>query len=75
MERYGNYSGRSSVVGYDEWAYSIIVYFSDGTAYEYTEDSVGSSNLNRMKELAESGEGLNSFIMNYVRFSYSKRIR
>ncbi len=43
---------------------SITVKFKSGTCqyYEYSYSSAGSSNVEQMKILAESGDGLNSFI-------------
>lgn len=74
MRIYANLDGRSSIEGYDEAYDSITVYFTDGSAYEYTYDSAGVDNVEEMKELAHSGEGLNSFIMRNVRNGYSRRV-
>lgn len=54
---------------------SIVVKFKSGSAqfYEYTYSSAGSSNVEHMKVLAESGDGLNSFINTEVRNSYSDK--
>jgi hypothetical protein len=71
--QYADLDGNSSIVGFDEDIDSISVYFSDGSAYVYCEAVVGRSCLEYMKELAEAGRGLNSYIMHYVRFSYSRR--
>jgi hypothetical protein len=52
---------------------SIVVKFKSGTTpyYEYTYGSAGSSNVEQMKNLAVSGDGLNSFINKEVRKLYS----
>jgi hypothetical protein len=75
LQYYANLDGDSSVEGYDEENDSIIVYFSDGSAYEYTRQSVGNEYLERMKRLAEQGEGLNAFIMKHAHFAYSRKLR
>jgi hypothetical protein len=52
---------------------SIVVKFKSGTSpyYKYTYASAGSSNVEHMKVLADSGDGLNSFINREVRKRYS----
>lgn len=54
---------------------SIVVKFKTGSTqfYEYTNASAGSSNVEHMKVLAETGDGLNSFINTTVRNSYSDK--
>ncbi|MDO9557186.1 MAG: hypothetical protein Q7J82_06355 [Coriobacteriia bacterium] len=51
----------------------IRVRFSDGSVYLYTYASAGESNIERMKQLARSGDGLNSFIMSNVRKKYESK--
>lgn len=63
FKQYRNLGGNSGIA---EYAYddSIIhVRFRDGMTYVYTVSSVGTSNFQRMVELARRGVGLNSFIM------------
>ena len=70
MQRYANYGGHSSIAGYEIEPTRIRVMFSDGTVYSYSYASAGINNVERMKQLAMSGQGLNSFIMRNVRNSY-----
>lgn len=75
MERYRNLGGDSSVVAYEIGSDFIRVQFSDGSVYMYTYASAGSANIEHMKQLARSGQGLNSFIMRHVRKAYARRER
>ncbi len=75
MEKYKNLDGDSSVVAYEIGIDSLIGQFSDGAIDIYTYQSAGQSNIARMKTLAMTGEGLNSFIMRYVRKPYAARLR
>jgi len=75
MERYGNLSGDSGVVAYDIDAGQIVVQFSSGDRYLYTEDSAGTQNIARMQELARAGRGLSSFISQHVHDGYARKIQ
>ena len=75
MERYRNRGGDSGIVAYELGSDSITVKFSDGSVYLYTNQSAGSANIERMKQLAVSGEGLNSFINRRVRKGYARKLR
>jgi hypothetical protein len=75
MERYGNLGGNSGIVGYEIGADFVRVQFSAGGVYLYTCDSAGSDNIEQMKQLARSGEGLNSFIQRNLRSAYARRER
>jgi len=71
FQPYLDMSGRSAIVGYDnEYEDSITVFFKNGQQYTYTYDSAGEDNVQAMKELAKSGQGLNSYIYNNCRFDY-----
>lgn len=74
MKPYANRGGDSNVARYELGDDYIIVEFRDGSAYEYTYASAGSANIER-KSLAQNGMGLNSFINNNVRKSYSRKLR
>ena len=75
MELYRNLSGNSGVAAYESGPDYIRVQFSDGSIYLYTEARTGSHNIEKMKELASRGEGLNSFITKYVRYDYARKER
>ena len=74
MERYKNIGGGSGVAGFEVSNDSIIVTFSSGSVYCWTDDSAGADNVAHMKMLAKQGQGLNSFIMRSVKtlFSWKK---
>lgn len=73
MERYRNIDGDSGVVAYENGPDFIRVQFESGAVYLYTYASAGPQNIERMKTLANSGEGLNAFINKYVRKMYAKK--
>jgi hypothetical protein len=75
MKPYSNRGGDSGIVAYEYNATSIRVRFSDHAVYEYTAASAGQSKIDKMKRLADAGEGLNSFINRNVKFQYSRKIR
>ncbi len=75
MERYRNVGGNSGVEAYESGPDFIRVQFSSGSVYLYTYESTGSENIEKMKELASKGEGLNSFINRAVRHHYARRER
>lgn len=64
MQNYRNLNGNSNVLAYMIGDDFIIVQFMSGTDtyYKYTSFSAGSSAIARMKELAQQGYGLNSYI-------------
>jgi hypothetical protein len=75
METYANYGGNSGVAAYEASRGSILVKFKDGSAYEYTNESAGAGNIETMIELAQSGQGLNTFISQHVRDLYARKVR
>lgn len=75
MERYTNIGGDSSVRAFECATDSIIVEFSDGSAYLYTHASCGQNHCEQMKRLARAGDGLNSYIMRNVRRGYARKLR
>ena len=52
----------SNINAYDYGDDFIVVEFKDDSKYKYTYASAGSYNIEEMKRLADSGDGLNSFI-------------
>ena len=72
MTPYRDIDGDSNVAAYEYGNDWIHVQFKDGAIYEYTGMSAGQSNIDRMKQLADAGEGLNSFIQRNVRMRYSR---
>ena len=64
MQTYSNLGRDSNVVAYEKGSDYIIVQFATGywKTYTYTNSSAGSSIIQRMQRLADSGHELNSFI-------------
>ena len=75
MERYRNLGGDSGVAAYKIGPDLIRVRFSDRAIYLYTYASAGSRNIEHMKQLAQRGQGLNSFINTNVRNAYARKER
>lgn len=75
MIRYKNLSGNSGVYAYEIGPDNIHVQFTDGSVYVYTNTRPGYSYLQRMKALAQSGRGLNSFISTTVKKNYHAKLR
>lgn len=74
FHRYSPKHRRSGITGYAALARSIAVRFADGTVYLYDTDCPGEQHVERMKELARSGEGLNTYINRRVGRRYSSRL-
>lgn len=76
MESYKNLSGQSNVLNYEIGADFIIVEFDSKHGerfYKYSYSSAGEGNIEQMKQLANQGSGLNSFIMNNVKKDYESK--
>ena len=75
MERYKNLGGDSGVSAYEIGDQCIKVQFRDGSVYLYTYQSAGAGNIERMKSLADAGQGLNSFIGLVVKKGYASKLK
>jgi hypothetical protein len=75
METYKDIDGDSGVTAYEIGPDFIRVQFSTGAVYLYTYSSSGAHNIERMKQLAKSGDGLNAFINTNVRKAYARKER
>jgi hypothetical protein len=73
MTHYRNTSGDSGVAAYEVGEDFIAVKFSTGAIYTYNYSSAGSGNIETMKRLAASGNGLNSFINTNVKTRYARK--
>lgn len=73
MTKYENIYNDSGIIGYDEGENFIRVYFHDDSIYLYTNESCGYSNIETMKLLASTGEGLNAYINTNVRKNYERK--
>lgn len=74
MTRYSNKGADSGISAYEIKDDGIIVQFTSGVKYLYNYVSAGSANIEKMKELALIGEGLNSFIMKNAKTSYASKL-
>ena len=75
MQHYTDINSDSGVSAYETGPDSITVQFKDGSAYLYTDGSAGSAAISTMKQLAASGDGLNSYINKYVKKGYASKLR
>jgi hypothetical protein len=75
MQSYLNLGGDSGVIGYEIGEDFIIVEFKDRTQYLYNYAMTGSANVERMKQFAVSGCGLNNYIGRTVRKLYAAKLR
>ena len=73
MYSYQNINGNSNVEAYAIGSDYIEVKFCNTSKlYRYSYASAGRDNVETMKQLAQQGYGLNSFIMRNVRYNYEK---
>lgn len=75
MDSYQNLGGNSGVVAYEIGDDYIDVRFKDGMCYLYNYASTGAANVERMKNLAEQGHGLNSFISRSIKTNFASKRR
>lgn len=75
MERYANASGNSGIIAYEIGENFILVQFQGGAIYKYTYSSTGQQAIENMKNLANQGSGLNSYISRFVKSAYSRRLQ
>jgi len=72
VKRYANLGGNSNVVSYEYGDTYITIQFASGSPYTYSYESARKANIETMKKLADSGQGLNSFVMRNVMKLYVK---
>lgn len=70
MNRYENLGNNSGVTAYEIADDSITVQFNDGGLYLYNYSKPGRAYVDKMKQLALNGSGLNSLISKEVRKNY-----
>ena len=75
MQRYRNLSGHSGVRAYSLLADAIDVEFAGGAVYRYDYANTGRVEVEVMKQLAQAGEGLSTFISQQVGNHYAEKIR
>jgi len=71
MQKYADVNRDSGVDSFQNNPTSIKVLFKGGSKiYVYTYSNPGQIHVEKMKKLALSGDGLNSYINKYVRKNY-----
>ena len=71
MERYLNLNGNSNVEAYSiHSTYIDVKFYGSYSIYRYSYESAGEDLVEEAKALAERGYGLNSFIMNHMKYLY-----
>lgn len=75
MVSYKDINGDSGVLGFEISNDRIIVEFKGGSQYLYSYASAGQIHIEKMKVLAQNGDGLNSYINKNVRTKYEKRLK
>jgi hypothetical protein len=74
MLRYKNVDGKSKVARFHNAKDAVTIRYTDGSEYIYTNQSADPANIAKMKELALSGKGLDSFIET-VKDRYCRKVR
>ena len=75
MQQYGGHSRKHGVRAFEIQADAIDVEFTSGWVYHFTYQKPGQPRVERMKQLAESGHGLSTFINKHVRNRFESRRR
>ena len=70
MKKYLDLNKDSGIESYEISSDRISVKFKGGSVYAYSYQSAGRENIEKMKKLAKSGDGLNSFINLNVKYKY-----
>ena len=75
MQQYLNLGGDSGVEGYEIGDDYITVYFARShKGYKYSYQSAGQTHVERMKQLAKAGNGLNEYINRNTRNLYERKM-
>lgn len=75
MKRYRHSAADTGILAYDYGEDWIAVRFKNESVYEYTQASAGRKAITTMKQLADAGEGLTTFINQFVKDRYARRLR
>jgi len=67
MEKYKDESGNSGISAYRIGPDWIMIKFMSGKVYKYSYRSAGKDNVEQMKDLAQRGTGLTTYINKYVK--------
>jgi hypothetical protein len=74
MRPYRNLSGDSGVVAYEIGRDFIDIEFRDGKRYRYNYTTPGRQHVEAMKQLAQRGENLATYINQNVRERFASRL-
>ena len=74
MEKYKNIGRGSGVSEYEIGADYIKVKFCDASTYLYSYRKPGNYLVEQMKNLAQNGVGLNSYINRNVKYKYESKL-
>ena len=75
MERYKNLNGNSGIASFEIRHDSIVVQFKNHSTYLYNAQVTGRDHIEEMKKLAQSGQGLATYISRYVRDKYAAQLK
>jgi hypothetical protein len=75
FKRYKNLGGASKVAAYEIRKDAVTIRFADASVYRYTNQSADPANISKMKQLAEAGKGLGTFIDANVKDRFLKKVR
>ena len=75
MRQYGGHTRKHGVFAFEIQPDAIEVEFTSGWVYRFSYKRTGTTRVELMKQLAESGHGLSTFINRHVRNRYEVRRR
>ena len=75
MRQYGGNGKKHGVLAFEIGPDSIDVEFTSGWIYHFSYQKPGQPRVEKMKELAESGHGLSTFISKHVKNRFESRRR
>lgn len=73
--RYKNLGGASKVARYEIRKDMVTIRFTDNSVYNYSNQSAGTANIEKMKALATAGKGLGTFIDANLKDRFLRKIR
>jgi hypothetical protein len=73
MQHYANRDGHSGVTAYELGPGRIRVRFVSGETYEYTAAVTGAEHVRNMRQCAEAGQGLATYISRFVHDAYARK--
>jgi len=74
LKRYADIEGNSGVAAYEcgpDWI--DVVFKNSDSVYRYSYASTGKAHVERMKKLADSGDGLSAYISTNINVRYESK--